>query len=484
MYAAYTDLPNASDLCCYWFELGRRSIEHNPGTRCGLLATQGIRGGANRTVLERIKQTGDIFMAWSDREWILDGAAVHVSMVAFGNDAEQTRTLDGECVDDIAADLCGDVGTVAAVQLPENAGLTFMGDTKGGAFDIDWSAARRLLTQPNPSDRTNADVLRPWVNGLDYTRRARSKWIVDFGCTMGMAEAAAYEGPFEYVEQSVRPTRIKNRRESYARRWWLHVEPRPAMRKRLPRSRFVVTPILTKHRLFVFVEAPTLPDHQLIAFARSDDYVFGMLHSSIHELWARRMGTQLREVESGFRYTPTTCFETFPLPWPPGKEDTRHAAYRRIDEAAVELNAQRERWLNPPEWIDLIARAVDGEDDFADVPADARPLIRHSAIMAEAAQDARLRKRTLTNLYNERPTWLRLAHERLDRAVLAAYAATDPEGNWSEDWADVWVETGAGQPLPRDEEDAPHPLAERRKETDQLVLANLLRLNLARAGSP
>jgi hypothetical protein len=37
---------------------------------------------------------------------------------------------------------------------------------------------------------------------------------------------------------------------------------------------------------------------------------------------------------------------------------------------------------------------------------------------AEAAKDARLKKRTLTNLYNERPTWLKLAHEQLDRTVL------------------------------------------------------------------
>ena len=97
--------------------------------------------------------------------------------------------------------------------------------------------------------------------------------------------------------------------------------------------------------------------------------------------------------------------------------------------------------------------------------------------MARAAKDNNLKKRTLTKLYNERPTWVKLAHEKLDRAVLAAYAAVDPDGDWSEDWADVWVETGAGQPLPDD-----HDLAERRREVDQLVLANLLRMNLARAG--
>ncbi len=170
------------------------------------------------------------------------------------------------------------------------------------------------------------------------------------------------------------------------------------------------------------------------------------------------------------------CFETFPLPWSPGREDTDHGAHGRISEAAKELNEQRERWLNPPEWIEPLAAAVDAEDDFADVPEEARALIRESAIMARAAKDLNLKKRTLTNLYNERPTWLRLAHDKLDRAVLAAYAAVDPDGEWSEDWAKVWTETGAGQPLPDD-----HELYEKRQEIDQKVLGNLLRMNLARA---
>ena len=146
--------------------------------------------------------------------------------------------------------------------------------------------------------------------------------------------------------------------------------------------------------------------------------------------------------------------------------------HRAIAQAAAELNEMRERWLNPPEWIDPIAKAIDARDDFHDVPAEARALIRQSAIMAAAAADPNLKKRTLTNLYNERPTWLKLAHKKLDQAVLAAYAEIDPEGGWSTDWADVWFDTGAGQPLPAD-----HPQSARRAETDQKVLANLLRLN-------
>ena len=144
--------------------------------------------------------------------------------------------------------------------------------------------------------------------------------------------------------------------------------------------------------------------------------------------------------------------------------------------AARTLDEQRRRWVNPPEWIEPIAAAVDAEDDFADVPEEARALIRHSAIMAAAAKDGRFKKRTLTDLCNQRPTWLRLAYRELDPGVLAAYAAVDPEGGWQEDWAEVWFDTGAGAPPPDD-----HPLAARRAEVDQTVLGDLLRLNLAAA---
>lgn len=58
--------------------------------------------------------------------------------------------------------------------------------------------------------------------------------------------------------------------------------------------------------------------------------------------------------------------------------------------------------------------------------------------------ESKLKKRTLTNLYNEYPTWLEMIHDKLDAAVLDAYS---------------W----------------PHDL------TDEEILERLLALNLERA---
>jgi len=60
--------------------------------------------------------------------------------------------------------------------------------------------------------------------------------------------------------------------------------------------------------------------------------------------------------------------------------------------------------------------------------------------------------------------------------VLAAYAAVDPSGGWDESWAQVWIETGAGQPFPKD-----HPMIARRAEVEHRVLGNLLRMDRERA---
>ena len=371
-------VPAEADLCAYWHEKARTQIEARRLRRAGLLATQGIRGGANREVLQRIKRTGDVFFAYADEPWVLAGAAVHISFVGQDDGSQPERTLNGGPVAVINADLTSGLDLTQARQLRENLGVSFMGDTKGGPFDIDAETARRLLAPPNPDGRDNADVVRPWLNGLDVTRRPRDMWIIDFGVGTSDREAALYEAPFEYVARVVMPIRVQNRRALRAKRWWIHAEAASNLRRAVSGlDRFIATPITAKYRLFVWVRAGTLPDHQLIVFARDDDYTFGVLHSRVHEMWALAQGTQL---ETRPRYTPTTTFETFPFP---RSTDTQRNA---IAEAARDLDRLRNGWLNPP-----------------------------------GLSDADLAKRTLTNLYNARPTWLAQAHERLDDAVLAAY---------------------------------------------------------------
>jgi type II restriction/modification system DNA methylase subunit YeeA len=128
-----------------------------------------------------------------------------------------------------------------------------------------------------------------------------------------------------------------------------------------------------------------IPDHKLHVIARDDDYFFGILHSSAHEKWTLATCSWMG-VGNDPSYSSSRTFETFPFPWPPGSEPVDDPYVKAIAEAANSLVEMRDRWLN-----------------------------------AEGLSDAEKKKRTLTNLYNARPTWLDLAHKRLDEAVFAAY---------------------------------------------------------------
>ena len=408
-------VPAEADLVCYWFVKAGEHIGSGKAKRAGLVSTNSIRGGANRRALQTATEDRPIFEAWSDEPWVIDGAAVRVSLVCFSrpdDGAALEQRLDGQLVDAVHPDLTGNVDLTKAQRLCRNIGIAFMGDTKGGPFDVPGEQAREWLREPaNPNGRPNSDVLKPWVNGMDLTRRPADKWIVDFGWSMMQEEAALYEAPFQHTKEHVYPMRQQNRREAYRIHWWRHVEPRPGMWEALDGlSRYIATPRVAKHRLFVWCDVRICPDSAVIAIARDDDTTFGILHSRFHEAWSLRLGTSL---EDRPRYTPTTTFETFPFPEGlspdiPASDYANDPRAVAIAEAARRLVELRDRWLNPPEWVEWVEEPVPGYPKRL-VPRD-------------EATAKELKKRTLTNLYNApRPQWLKDAHVTLDTAVAAAY---------------------------------------------------------------
>ncbi len=303
-------VPAEADLVCYWFVKAGEQMRAGRAKRVGLVSTNSIRGGANRRALQAAIRECPIFEAWSDEPWVVDGAAVRVSLVCFarqgpedvpkqggasgqddapkqrgargpkgtprperrlghsaasgsadfagrqeeargpedtpgqegtsgserqlghsaaGGSAESAgrqgdarwpedtpgpeRRLDGQPVDAIHADLTArrggaGVDLTGAQRLYRNMGVAFMGDTKGGPFDVRGEQARDWLRAPaNPNGRPNSEVLRPWMNGMDVTRRPADKWIVDFGWDMVREEAALYEAPYRHAQEHVYPMR-------------------------------------------------------------------------------------------------------------------------------------------------------------------------------------------------------------------------------------------------------------------------------------
>ena len=456
----YERVPNGADLVCYWFQKSHEQINNKKCSAAGLVSTNSIRGGSNRTVLDHICEQGRIFNAWPDEDWVNDGAAVRVSLICFdGYRHVNQNTLSNKIVSHIHSDLTGSVDNsvsdlTAAKIMKNNLAVCFMGASKKGPFDITGEDAREWLKSPNPNGLPNHLVVRPLYNAMDVSRRSGDRWIVDFGTIMPEAEASLYESPFEHVVKNVKPISEKNSDAIVALNWWRLARPRTDMRVALAGlRRYIATPAVSKHRTFVWLDETILPDQALLAFARADDATFGILHSRFHELWSLRMCTWMGKGNDP-RYTPTTCFETFPFPegltpadtagetenngeyrLPRVKSEYRSHAHA-IAHAAHKLDELRNNWLNPKELVDWVRTP---EEETANFPPRA---------VAKAGKETELKKRTLTNLYNTRPAWLGMQHKVLDQAVATAYG-----------WSDYSSEM-----------------------TDDEILGRLLSLNLARFG--
>jgi hypothetical protein len=370
------------DYCVYWF---RKTHDHlQPGDRAGLVGTNSIREGSNRTTsLDYVMEKGGVIIdAISSQPW--SGAAnVHVNWVKQPAEAMKRFRLDGVDVDGITSAL--QAGTEGAVGdgLPQNGGRQFFGVVPGGSgFVLEPDEAANILAR---SEADYTAVIRPFLVGADITNDPRqhpSRFVIDFHFNR-LEDAMVYPAALDIVRRLVKPHRDEARRKAYRERWWRLEEPIVAMRDALAGlGRFIACPATAKRFYMIWCDPEWVPSNATSAFAFDDDYSMGILTSTIHTLWATVQSTKL---ETRPRYT-TASFMTFP--WPDADD------------------AQREA-------IAAVARSV---------------LARRGEICVE-------RQIGLTKLYNEVDEGayrdLRELHRDLDEAVAVAYgwpksAAHDP----------------------------------------------------------
>ncbi|MDR3324303.1 MAG: hypothetical protein LBS89_08895, partial [Zoogloeaceae bacterium] len=127
-----------------------------------------------------------------------------------------------------------------------------------------------------------------------------------------------------------------------------------------------------------------------------------------------RAGEGFAAVQTGT--SSNTAGDSGTSPHPPQSPLVRGEANphaERIATAARRLNELRENWLNPPAWVDWVITPAEEAAGFPKRP------------VAFPGFEAELKKRTLTNLYNQRPAWLDNAHKELDKAVATAYGWSD-----------------------------------------------------------
>jgi hypothetical protein len=197
--------------------------------------------------------------------------------------------------------------------LPANLGRSFQGPIPAGDFYLEPDEAQGVLVK---TDASYADVVRPYLVGDDITEEPEQRprrYVVDFGFR-SLEETMQYPAALEIVRSQVKPMRDENRDKGFREYWWRFGRPRGEMREAIAsRSRFVAGNAQGKRFLFCWVDAEVCPSNLTNVFAFDDDYSIGVLNSSIHGAWAHSESSTLR---IDLRYTPTSCFETFPWPQP------------------------------------------------------------------------------------------------------------------------------------------------------------------------
>jgi N-6 DNA Methylase len=306
----------SADQVAYFFLRSRALI----ATRAtlGLIATNTIAQGNTREVgLDQMVENGfTIARAVQSRSWPTSTASLDYAAV--------WGTLDH--LADSVPRICDDVpsrritaqlepgGRVAGkpVRLVENASIAFQGCILlGTGFVIEASEARAWIT----SDVVNAEVLSPYLVGDDVNSRAdftASRWVIDFfGRTL--EQAHRYSLPLDRVRRTVKPERDRNSRKARRDKWWLFAEAAAGMRAAIADLENCIVIRQTSNTLMpVLVPADQVMDQTVIVFGTCSSFIFGVLSSGIHYVWAATHG--LRTMAGILRYTMSDVFETFPLP--------------------------------------------------------------------------------------------------------------------------------------------------------------------------
>ncbi|MFM7675526.1 MAG: Eco57I restriction-modification methylase domain-containing protein, partial [Synechococcus sp.] len=417
------------DLVAHFF---RRCFQLlRPGGALGLIATNTIAQGDTRSSGLRwiCLNGGTIYAARKRHKWP-GVAAVVVSVVhLLKGQYNGLITLNHQAVDRITAFLLGKGGHEDPRVLAANQAKSFMGSkTYGQGFTFDNSDQADDETPGLPSpiatlerliadDTKNAEVIFPYLGGEEVNNsptQAHHRYVINFGDLREDECRRDWPDLMGIVERKVRPERETNNREGYRRYWWHHGEKRPGLYRAIAGcKRVFVTARIQSNWQLTFMPPTSIFSEAMVVFAIESPAALATLQSTLHELWARFLGSSMKD---DLRYTPTDCFETFPFPaalLDSAASDPAHETTRQSLEAIGERYHQFR--------ADLMVRNNEGLTSTYNRFHD--PAETSSGLLE-----------------------LRDLHGEMDQAVLAAY-----------DWSDVPTACGFGLDYLDTEEDVQLP---------------------------
>ena len=309
--ALWPQVASGADLCVYFFNRAFFDLLHNRGT-FGLLACNTIAQGATReSGLQAIVDSGgSLYRASSSVQW--PGTAnVFVSLVhASKSKFTGMFILDESEVREISSALDA-LALGTPFPLSENELKSFQGFIPlGSGFNLPTSQAKDLIA----ADHRNAQVLFPCLNGRQlYSSPAleAEDWIVFFG-DMDERTARIYSTVYALLRSQIYEERQAQKQEQAQKYWWRFWRTRPDLRKAVSGlQRMIATAFTSSTVAFGFVPIDAICTNALVVFAFDKWSCFGVLQSTFHYYWALQFGSTMKQ---DLRYTPTVCFQTFPMP--------------------------------------------------------------------------------------------------------------------------------------------------------------------------
>lgn len=336
-----------SDLTAYFFLRASRLVRR--GGDFGLIATNSIAQGDTREVgLLQLEREGyAIRAAWPDVPWE-GNATVTTSQIILrrpGGEEYAGSVLLGDVpVEAISSFLKVGQEEWEAKPLKENAGIAFQGSIiLGEGFLTTEEQARQWME----ADAANREVLFPYLIGADVTsdpEQRPSRWIINF-FDWSESRARMFSLPFSYLFS----LHGINKNKTQYKNFWQYWRPRSECYHALGRGdaferhsqgwkpcaalkTVLVASRVSKYGFFVMVPNTYVMSEGLCVFASDDYALFGLLQTSLHHAWARKMCSTMR---SDLRYTPSSAFDTFPRP-----EASKLGPVRTVAEELHGLRAQ------------------------------------------------------------------------------------------------------------------------------------------------
>jgi N-6 DNA Methylase len=428
---------NRCDLVAHFFRRCFRLLRD--GGCLGLVATKTIAQGDTREsgLLAIARSGGQIYAAIKRVKWPGE-AAVTVSVVHVAkNAAFIAPSLNGTPVASISCYLVNGTVNDSPARLASSVYCSNGSKIYGQGFlfdDEDAEASPIALMEEVIRLRPDLrDRIYPYIGGEEINSEAipqPHRYVIYLSDIQTEPELAAVEALAVIVRERVKPIRERLGSDPNAatlkKKWWAYQAHRPTLYKRIREKRWVLCQSQTsKHLAFTFCPTTWIFSHAVNIFDTESFWVFSLLQSRVHEVWARFFGSSL---EDRLRYTPSDVFETFPFP-------VSVLSHARLDDVGRRYFEYRG------------ALAVSTSHGLTDI----------------------------YNRFNDPTDWssdieqLRGLHADMDRAVLDAYG-------WSDINADLvfepeWIEGDGTGPL----------RYQWPEETRDMVLARLLELNGERA---